>query len=60
MKPKLKREEPKVKPEFKMLDDPIDLRTMDTNIIVDYLEDQIKLRDQKVEEHLRSKLKQNK
>ena len=57
---KIKKQEPKIKPEFKMLDNPIDLRIMDTNVIVDYLEDQIKLRDQRVEDHLRSKLKQNK
>lgn len=53
---KVKKQEPKVKPDFK-LGEPIDLRTMDTNIIIDFLEDQIKLREQPIEEHIKKQLK---
>jgi len=54
---KVKREESKIKPDIKLLDTPFDLRTLDTNVIVDFLEDQIKLREDKVEEHVKKQLR---
>jgi len=54
---KVKREESKIKPDIKLLDVPFDLRTLDTNVIVDFLEDQIKLREDKVEEHVKKQLR---
>ena len=54
---KVKREESKIKPDIKLLDTPFDLRTLDTNVIVDFLEDQIKLREDTVEEHVKKQLR---
>lgn len=54
---KVKREESKIKPDIKLMDTPFDLRTLDTNVIVDFLEDQIKLREDKVEEHVKKQLR---
>ena len=46
----------KLKPEFKLSKDFLDLRNIDTNVLVNYLEEQIKLREMSVEK----KLKKNK
>lgn len=54
---KVKREESKIKPDIKLMDTPFDLRTLDTNVIVDFLEDQIKLREDKIEEHVKKQLR---
>lgn len=58
---KIKKAETKIKPDIK-IDIPsdteqFDLRTLDTNIIVDFLEEQIKLREQPLKEHLKNQLK---
>lgn len=49
-------EKSKLRPQFKLADEYLDLRTMDTNIIVDYLEEQIKLREAAVEKKLKERL----
>ena len=54
---KVKREESKIKPDIKLMDTPFDLRTLDTNVIVDFLEDQVKLREDKIEEHVKKQLR---
>ena len=46
----------KLKPEFKLSKDFLDLRNIDTNVLVNYLEEQITLREMSVEK----KLKKNK
>jgi len=54
---KIKKQESSLKPEFKLADEYLDLRTMDTNIIVDYLEEQIKLREAKADERFAKQLR---
>lgn len=48
----------KLKPKMKIADDYFDLRTLDTNITIEYLEEQIKLREASVEKKLSRLLKQ--
>ncbi len=52
---KLKKEE-KINLDLKLAKN-LDLKTIKTNLIIDYLEEQIKLREQKIEEHLKRFLK---
>lgn len=47
----MKQQERKIKPQFKIADEYLDLRTVDTNVIVDFLEEQIRLREAPLEEH---------
>ena len=54
----IKREEPKIKPEMKLDKDFLDLRTLDTNIIIKHLEETIKLREMPIEKRLKKKLLQ--
>lgn len=56
-KQKLKKHETELKPEFKLAEDYLDLRTLDTNVIIDYLEEQIKLRETAVEKQFSQQLK---
>ena len=53
---KIKKEEPKVKPEMKLDKDFLDLRTLDTNIIIKHLEENVKLREMPIEKRLKKKL----
>ena len=48
----------KLRPKMKIADDYFDMRTMDTNITIEYLEEQIKLREAAIEKHLKMRLRQ--
>ncbi len=43
----------KIKPELKIADKMLDLRTMDTNIILNHLDEQIKLREAPLEKRIK-------
>jgi len=43
---------PKIKPELKIADDFLNLRQSATNVIVQQLEEQIKLRELSIEKHI--------
>lgn len=47
----------KLKPEFRIANDFLGLKTMDTNVIIQQLEENIRLRELPVEERLRLKAK---
>jgi hypothetical protein len=49
----IKKLESKIKPAFRLSGDQVDLRTLDTNIVVDFLEAQIKAREMPVEQHVK-------
>ena len=42
----------KVKPERKLTDDFLDLRGLDTNVVIEQLEESMKLREMPIEKHL--------
>ncbi len=46
----------KLKPELKIADKFLDLKTLDTNIILNHLDDQIKMREVPVEKRLKKDL----
>ena len=46
----------RLKPKLKV-EESFDLRTLDTNIIVEYLEEQIKLRDEAIDKHIKKALR---
>ncbi|MBI4145753.1 hypothetical protein HY489_00260 [Candidatus Woesearchaeota archaeon] len=48
----------KMKPEFKVADKYLDLKTLDTNVVLEHLDEQIKLREMSVEARFKKKLKQ--
>ena len=50
------REKGQIKLDLKLADN-LNLKTMETNVILDYLDEQIKLREMKIEEHLKKFLK---
>ncbi|MBD3361351.1 hypothetical protein GF358_01010 [Candidatus Woesearchaeota archaeon] len=52
----LKKEESKIKPDLKIADEYLDLRTLDTNIIVKKLEENMKLRLMKIDKHAEKQL----
>jgi len=52
---KIKREEQKVKPLMKLEDDFLDLRNLDTNIIIKQIEENIKLRGMSISDQLKKK-----
>jgi hypothetical protein len=43
----------KIKPELKIADKMLDLKTMDTNIILNHLDEQIKLREAPLEKRIK-------
>lgn len=43
----------KIKPEMKIADKMLDLKTMDTNIILNHLDEQIKLREAPIEKKIK-------
>ncbi len=43
----------KLKPELKIADEFLDLKTLDTNVILNHLEEQIKLREMSIEKRLK-------
>lgn len=53
---KIKREEPKVKPQLKLSEEFLDLKTMETNLIVQHLEESMKLRELPVEKRFKREL----
>jgi len=46
-----------IKPTFALADEYLDLKTLDTNIIVDFLDEQIKLREMPLQAHIKKQLK---
>ncbi|MBI4148707.1 hypothetical protein HY490_05430 [Candidatus Woesearchaeota archaeon] len=48
---------PKVKPAMKMSEEFLDLQSMRTNVIIEQLEENIKLREMPIEDHLKKKIK---
>jgi len=52
------REKPKVKIDLKLADEFLTLKTMDTNVIVQKLENSIKLREMPIEKHLKRDIDQ--
>ncbi|MBI4150553.1 hypothetical protein HY492_00335 [Candidatus Woesearchaeota archaeon] len=46
---KLERKESKIKPEFKIADGYLDLKTLDTGVLVAHLEAEIKRREMSIE-----------
>ncbi len=54
---RVKKQEVKVKPKFRISEDYIDLRTLDTNVIVEHLEYNLKLRELPVEKRIAEKIK---
>jgi len=55
---KIKREEQKVKPLMKLGDDFLDLRTLDTNIVINQIEENIKLRGMSIVDQLKYRIPQ--
>ncbi len=54
---KVKKEEMKVKPKMKLSEEFLDLRTMESNVIIQELEENIKLRELPIEKHLKKNLR---
>jgi len=54
---KVKKEEIKIKPQMKLSKEFLDLRTMDNNVIIQELEENIKLRMLPIEKHLKKNLR---
>ena len=52
---KVKKEEMKVKPKMKLSEEFLDLRTMESNVIIQELKENIKLRELPIEKHMKSK-----
>jgi len=46
----------KLQPQFKLADEFLDLRTMNTNMVIEQLEQNIKLREMPLEQQLKRKL----
>ena len=53
----LKLPESKIRPSFKLSEDQVDLRTLDKNIVLDFLDEQMKMREQPIEAHLKKALR---
>ncbi len=49
----IEKKENKIQPEFKLADEFLDLKTLDTNVVVKHLEEQIKMREMPIEKHLK-------
>ncbi|MBN1644416.1 hypothetical protein JW851_00045 [Candidatus Woesearchaeota archaeon] len=47
---------PKIKIDFKLADDFLNLKTLDTNIIIKKIEDNIKLREMKIEKRIEKEI----
>lgn len=47
----------KIKPALKIADAELNLQRLDTNVIVNYLEEQIRLREESVEKHIQRQLR---
>jgi hypothetical protein len=53
----VKLHESKLRPVFKLSPEQTDLRTLDKNVLVSYLQEQIALREQPIEAHVKKLLK---
>lgn len=54
------RQKPKVQPTFKLADNFLNLRQLDTNVIIEQLEENIRRREMPLESHIRKSKKQDK
>ncbi|MBW2973580.1 hypothetical protein KY346_04255 [Candidatus Woesearchaeota archaeon] len=54
---KVKKEPAKIKLDLKLSNDVLDLRTINSNIVLKKLEENMKLREMKIEKHLEKELK---
>ncbi|MBD3304446.1 hypothetical protein GF343_04825 [Candidatus Woesearchaeota archaeon] len=54
---RVKKEELKVKPKIQLSEEFLDLRTADNNLIIQELEENIKLREMPIEKHLKKNLR---
>ncbi len=50
---KIKSELKQLKPDLKLADKFLDLKTLDTNVLLDHLDEQIKVREMPVEKRLK-------
>lgn len=50
-----KQQKPKTLPQLKIANDFLDLKTVKTNVIVEHLEEAIKLREMPLEHHIKKK-----
>ena len=55
---KIKKESPKVKPELKLSEEFLDLRTTEKNLVLKKLDENIKLRELSVEKRFKKQLEQ--
>ena len=55
---KIKKESPKVKPEMKLSEEFLDLRTTEKNLILQKLDENIKLRELPVDKRFKKQLEQ--
>lgn len=53
----LEKQKLKLEPKFKLAEDFLDLKTLNTNIIIEQLEENIKLREMPIELQLKRRLK---
>jgi hypothetical protein len=53
----IKREKQKVKIDFKLGDEFLDLRTMDTNVIIEKLEENMKIREMNIKKFIEKEVK---
>jgi len=52
----IEKEKQKIKTDLKIADEFLDLKTIDTNVIIKKLENSIKLREMKIEEHFKKEI----
>ncbi len=53
---KVKSQEQRLKPEFRLAGDLLDLRTLNTNVIINHLEHNLKLRQMTLQDRLKKKI----
>jgi hypothetical protein len=54
---RVKKEELKIKPKTQLSEEFLDLRTMDNNVIIQELEENIKLRELPIEKHIKKNIR---
>ena len=54
---RVKKEEMKIKPQMQLAEKFLDLRTMKNNVVIQELEENIKLREMPIEKHLKKNLR---
>ena len=50
------KDKPKIKTDLKIADELFNLKTLDSNILIKKLENNIKLREMKIEEHIKKEI----